>query len=176
MIHHFRRSLKQQIKNIFLFAARWHRKKFSPGRCAANKAIIFLALFCVALGRVLQIFGMSLLRFYFFSIFSFSFRGSGRRSKWRCWRRYRCWCCSSLASIWLKQNVGWGGAGGWVVSVIFLFGQEFLQGVPNIDYDVGSGRYIFWPSKKSWPYRKTGCRKSHDPVVKLAVEKVMTLS
>ena len=36
--------LKREIKNIFLFAAGWHRKKFSPGRCAGNKAIFFFRL------------------------------------------------------------------------------------------------------------------------------------
>ena len=33
-----------EIKNIFLFAAGWNRKKFSPGWCAGNKAIYFFGL------------------------------------------------------------------------------------------------------------------------------------
>ena len=35
---------KREIKNIFMFAAGWHRKKFSPGRCAGNKAIFSFGL------------------------------------------------------------------------------------------------------------------------------------
>ena len=36
--------MKREIKNIFLFAAGWRCKKFSPGRFAGNKAIFFFGL------------------------------------------------------------------------------------------------------------------------------------